>query len=76
MHGAPLDCKNVHQSGAVGTACLPHHLPLSPLGLIVLGVGWCGAQPGVEAGRVYFGVLMPLKPQSRVLLERSHHHQT
>ena len=31
MHGAPLGYKNPHQSRAVGTACLPTQLPLSPL---------------------------------------------
>ena len=31
MHGAPLGYKNPHQSRAVGTASLPHRLPLSPL---------------------------------------------
>ena len=40
MHGAPLGYKNPHRSGAAGTAGLPHRLPLSPLGLRVLGVGW------------------------------------
>ena len=31
MHGAPLGYKIPHPSGAVGTACLPHSLPLSPV---------------------------------------------
>ena len=31
MHGAPLGYKNPHRSRALGTACLPHCLPLSPL---------------------------------------------
>ena len=31
MHGALLGYKNPHRSRAVGTAGLPHRLPLSPL---------------------------------------------
>ena len=33
MHGAPLGYKTPHRSRTVGTACLPHRLPLSPLRL-------------------------------------------
>ena len=31
MHGAPLNYRNPDRSRAVGTACLPHCLPLSLL---------------------------------------------
>ena len=30
MHGAPLGDKNPHRITAVGTAGLPHRLPLTP----------------------------------------------
>ena len=73
MHGAPFDYKGPHQSRGVGSAGFPHCLPLSPLGLTVLGVGWSGIYPGVEVERVLSGVSMPFKPLTWVLLERIYH---
>ena len=41
LHGAPLGYKHPHRSRAVGTACLPHRLPLSPLNASE-SLGWGG----------------------------------
>ena len=73
MHRAPFNCKNPHRSTALGTVDLPQRPPLLPLGLRVLAVG--GVAYSLEVGRGTWGVLMPYKPLTRVLLERSYHHQ-